>query len=111
LGNGGEPASSAEPLSLCGIGAAFCPCDRTGRPEQASSDLERLAALQKTLADAKNLYWARQVSIQLKMASAWVDHALGRDADAVALMQDAAKTEETSETRYAQSRSDRHDRA
>jgi hypothetical protein len=71
---------------------------RSGRPEQASSDLERLVTLQKTLADAKNLYWARQVSIQLKIASAWVDRARGRDADAVALMQEAAKAEETSET-------------
>jgi tetratricopeptide (TPR) repeat protein len=71
---------------------------RSGRPEQASSDLERLATLQKTLADAKNLYWARQVSIQLKVASAWVERALGRNAEAVALMQEAAKAEETSET-------------
>ena len=71
---------------------------RSGRPEQASSDLERLATLQKTLTDAKNLYWARQVSIQLKVASAWVDRALDRNAEAVALMQEAANAEETSET-------------
>ena len=69
---------------------------RSGRPEQASADLERLAALQKTLAEAKNLYWARQVSIQLMVANAWVERARGRDA--VALMQEAAKAEETSET-------------
>src|SRR5262245_36983752 len=71
---------------------------RSGRPEEASSDLERLAALQKTLADAKNLYWARQVAVQLKMATAWRDRALHRDSEAVALMQEAAKMEETSET-------------
>jgi tetratricopeptide (TPR) repeat protein len=71
---------------------------RSGRPNEASSDLERLAALQKMLADAKNLYWARQVAIQLKMATAWRDRALKRDSEAVALMQDAAKMEETSET-------------
>jgi hypothetical protein len=71
---------------------------RSGRPEQASADIERLAALQKTLADAKNLYWARQLLIQLKVANAWVERARGRDADAVALMQDAATAEETSET-------------
>jgi hypothetical protein len=69
---------------------------RSGRPEQASADLERLAALQKALAEAKNLYWARQVSIQLMVANAWVERARGRDA--VALMQEAAKAEETSET-------------
>jgi tetratricopeptide (TPR) repeat protein len=71
---------------------------RSGRPEQASADIERLATLQKTLADAKNLYWARQVAIQHKMANAWVERALGRNAEAMALMQEAATTEETSET-------------
>ena len=71
---------------------------RSGRPEQAGADLERLAALQKTLADAKNLYWARQVAIQLNVASAWVNRAFDRNADAVTLMQEAAKAEETSET-------------
>jgi len=71
---------------------------RSGRPDDARPDLERLAALQKALADAKNLYWARQVSIQLKLASAWVDRARGRDAEAVTQMQEAATAEETSET-------------
>jgi tetratricopeptide (TPR) repeat protein len=71
---------------------------RSGRPDEARPDLERLAALQKTLADAKNLYWARQVAIQLKVASAWVDRAGGRDAEAVTQMQEAATAEETSET-------------
>jgi hypothetical protein len=71
---------------------------RSGRPEHASADLERLTTLQKALAGEKNLYWARQVSIQLKVANAWIDRALDRNADAVALMQEAAKAEETSET-------------
>jgi tetratricopeptide (TPR) repeat protein len=71
---------------------------RSGRPEEASADLERLATLQKTLAEAKNLYWARQVSIQLKVASAFVDRARGRNAEAVVAMQEAANAEETSET-------------
>jgi hypothetical protein len=71
---------------------------RSGRPDDARPDLERLAALQKTLADARNLYWARQVAIQLQVANAWVDRARGRDAEAVAQMQEAATAEETSET-------------
>jgi hypothetical protein len=71
---------------------------RSGRPEQADAEIERLAALQKALADAKNLYWARQVAIQLKVASAFVERARGRDAGAVALMQAAAEAEESSET-------------
>jgi len=71
---------------------------RGGRPEQAGSEIERLATLQKALADAKILYWARQVDIERKVASAFVDRALGRDAEAVALMQEAATDEESSET-------------
>src|SRR5262249_43543393 len=71
---------------------------RSGRPDEASAGPERLAALQKTLADAKNLYWARQVAIQLKIATAWRDRALNRDSEALSLMQEAAKMEETSET-------------
>jgi hypothetical protein len=67
---------------------------RSGRPEQASSDIERLVTLQKALADAKNLYWARQVAIELKVASAWVGRNGGRD---------------LRDPRHAQSRSDRHD--
>jgi hypothetical protein len=71
---------------------------RSGRPDDARADIDRLAALQKTLADAKSLYWARVVDVQLKMANAWVYRALGRDSDAVTLMQEAARAEETSET-------------
>src|SRR4029077_6832690 len=43
----------------------------------------------KTLADAKNLYWARQVDIERMMASGWRVWSLGHDDEAVALMQDA----------------------
>jgi tetratricopeptide (TPR) repeat protein len=71
---------------------------RSGRPNEAQAEVDALAALQKTLTDAKNLYWARQVGIERTMASAWVARALGRDEEAVALMQDAARTEESSET-------------
>jgi len=71
---------------------------RSGRPEQAEVEVEALASLQKTLADAKNLYWARQVGIERMMASGWLARTLGHDDEAVALMQDAARTEESSET-------------
>src|SRR5258707_4676430 len=71
---------------------------RSGRPDDANSDLERLAALQKALADAENLYWARQVAIQINMATALRGRALNRDSEAMALMQEGAKMEETSQT-------------
>jgi len=87
------PNAEAVPHFARAVGLA-----RSGRPDDARADIDRLAALQKTLADAKNLYWARVVDVQLKMANAWVYRALGRDSDAVTLMQEAARAEETSET-------------
>src|SRR5256884_6925515 len=42
---------------------------RRGRPAQAGADLPPLPALPKALADAENLYWARQLAIQHKVAS------------------------------------------
>jgi tetratricopeptide (TPR) repeat protein len=71
---------------------------RSGRPEQAETEVETLAGLQTTLAETKNLYWARQVAIERTMASAFVARVRGHDDEAVALMQDAARTEESSET-------------
>jgi len=87
------PNAEAVPHFARAVGLA-----RSGRPDDARADIDRLAALRKTLADAKNLYWARVVDVQLKMANAWVYRALGRDSDAVTLMQEAARAEETSET-------------
>jgi len=87
------PNAEAVPHFARAVGLA-----RSGRPDDARADIDRLAALQKTLADAKSLYWARVVDVQLKMANAWVYRALGRDSDAVRLMQEAARAEETSET-------------
>jgi hypothetical protein len=71
---------------------------RSGRPDEARADIEALATLQKALAEAKNLYWARQVDIELKLANAFVYRARGRDADALAAMREAAAAEESSET-------------
>jgi hypothetical protein len=87
------PYAEAVPHFARAVGLA-----RSGRPDDARADIDRLAALQTALADAKNLYWARVVDIELKMANAWVYRAQGRDSDAVALMEEAAEAEETSET-------------
>lgn len=71
---------------------------RSGRPAQAQAEIERLAALQKTLADAKNLYWARQVGIAQQVAAGWQARVQGRNEEALALIQTAAAAEEQSET-------------
>jgi hypothetical protein len=71
---------------------------RSGRPAEAQAEIERLAALQKTLADAKNLYWARQVGIEQQIAAGWQARAQGRNEEALALMQSAAAAEEGFDT-------------
>jgi len=71
---------------------------RGGHAQEAQAEIDRLAALEKTLSDAKNLYWARQVGIERQVAAAWVARAVGRNDEALSLMEGAAKAEEFSET-------------
>jgi Tetratricopeptide repeat len=71
---------------------------RSFRPAQAQAEIDRLTALQKTLTEAKNLYWARQVGIAQQVAAGWQARAQGRNEEALALMQAAAAGEEQSET-------------
>jgi hypothetical protein len=67
---------------------------RSGHPDAAQSEVDQLAALMKALTEAKNLYWAAQVDIEGKIASAWIARARGHDDEAVALMQAAASEED-----------------
>jgi hypothetical protein len=71
---------------------------RSFRPAQAQPEIDRLTALQKTLTEAKNLYWARQVGIAQQVAAGWQARAQGGNEEALALMQAAAAAEEQSET-------------
>jgi tetratricopeptide (TPR) repeat protein len=70
---------------------------RTGDPAAARQDIDRLAALQETLAKAKDVYWAGQVDIQRRGAAAWVTLAEGRQAEAVTMMREAADMEDATE--------------
>jgi hypothetical protein len=71
---------------------------RSGKPAEAQAEIDRLAAVQKILADAKNLYWARQVVVEQQVAAGWQARALGHNEEALALMESAAAAEEQSET-------------
>jgi hypothetical protein len=71
---------------------------RSGHPDEAQKEIDQLAALAKTLTDARNLYWAGQVEIQRKMAAAWTAYARGDEGGALALMQAASKEEDGLET-------------
>jgi hypothetical protein len=70
---------------------------RSGDAVAAAKDLERLTAIQSSLAEARDNYWATQVEIQRRAAAAWLAHAEGKQEEALKLMQSAADLEDTTE--------------
>jgi tetratricopeptide (TPR) repeat protein len=74
------------------VGAA-----RSGDLSAAKKDAEQLDALHKTLADARNTYWANEVDIQRMAAGAWIKLGEGTQDEAVQLMRSAADLEDRNE--------------
>lgn len=74
---------------------------RGGDLASARRDVEKLQALHDALSQAKNAYWAEQVEIQRRAATAWVARAEGRHAEAVGAMRSAADLEDASEKHIA----------
>jgi hypothetical protein len=74
------------------IGAA-----RGGDRAAARKDLDKLATIQKALADAREVYWASQVEIQRLSAAAWIAKAEGRSEEALKFMRSAASLEDSTE--------------
>lgn len=70
---------------------------RSGDPEAAKADILKLGELQEKLRQAKDAYWSEQVSIQEKIASAWVLLAEGKREDALTSMSAAADAEDKTE--------------
>jgi tetratricopeptide (TPR) repeat protein len=70
---------------------------RTGDTAAASKDVERLAAIQKSLTEAKEDYWATQVEIQRLAAAAWLAQAEGKPEEALKLMRSAADLEDSTD--------------
>jgi len=70
---------------------------RSGDTAGASREIERLSSIQKSLAEAKENYWATQVEIERRTAAAWLAHAKGNQEEALKLMQSAADLEDTTE--------------
>lgn len=75
-----------------GIGAA-----RSNQLDVANAALARLAAIQKSLADQNNGYWADQVEIQRLAVAAWIAHAEKKDDEALQLMRAGAELEASTE--------------
>ncbi len=70
---------------------------RSGQPDAAQPDLDKLAQLRDALQQAKNDYWAGQVDIQWRAASAWSAYASGKQEDALTALREAARLEDATE--------------
>jgi tetratricopeptide (TPR) repeat protein len=70
---------------------------RSGRPAAAREDLDRLAALRDQLTAMQDAYWAEQVDIQWRVASAWVAFAAGRKTEGIEGLRAAADIEDATD--------------
>lgn len=86
------PQAEAILVFARGLGAA-----RSGNPDAARADVERLQALQTTMQQNNLGYWAGQAAFQIKAVNAWIAQAEKRPDDALRLMREAADLEEASD--------------
>jgi hypothetical protein len=70
---------------------------RSGKPEAAKADIQKLAELRDKLQDAKDSYWSGIVDIQRQVAVAWVLYAEGKYDEALNAMSAAADAEDKTE--------------
>ena len=74
------------------IGAA-----RSGRPDAATADIDKLAALRDKLSSMQDLYWTEQVDIQRRVALAWQAFARGQKDDGITQLKAAADAEDATD--------------
>jgi tetratricopeptide (TPR) repeat protein len=70
---------------------------RSGNPAAAAKNVERLVSLRDALQKANDAYWAEQVEIQRRVATAWIALAEGRQDEALATLREAAEREDATE--------------
>jgi tetratricopeptide (TPR) repeat protein len=70
---------------------------RSGKPDAAKPDIDKLAELRDKLRDAKDAYWSEIVDIQRQVAAAWVLRAEGKYDEALKAMSAAADAEDKTE--------------
>ena len=66
---------------------------RSGDISGAEKEVQKLASLRDSLVQAKNKYWADQVEVQHRAATALVARAQGKNQEAVNLLRSAADLE------------------
>ncbi len=86
------PQSEAVLVFARAIGSA-----RSGDSAGSRTEIERLKSLREALTSAKQGYWAGQVEIQIKAASAWAAHAEGKKDEGPHLLREAAAMEDKTE--------------
>jgi len=74
------------------VGAA-----RSGKPEAAKTEIDKLAELREKTRETKDAYWTEQVDIQWQVANAWMLHARGQHEAALKAMSAAADAEDKTE--------------
>jgi tetratricopeptide (TPR) repeat protein len=93
-----QPAPSRFPFTeAITYGARAIGAARSGDAVAASADLEEIGKRAEALKAAKNAYWATEVEVIRLTAAAWTAHAQGKGEEAVALMRQAADTEDRNE--------------
>jgi tetratricopeptide (TPR) repeat protein len=70
---------------------------RNGNVDSSRKDIEKLESLQSALVKAKDSYWAKQVDIQRRVASAWYLRAENKNDEALQLMRSAADLEDSTD--------------
>jgi len=70
---------------------------RSGNPAAAQADIERITTLRDDLKTQKSLYWANEVEVMRLTSLAWTALAQNKNDEALALMRQAADTEDKSE--------------
>lgn len=74
------------------VGAA-----RSGNPDAAKADIDKLAQFRDKLREDKDAYWAEQVDIQQQVATAWMLHAQGQYEEALKALSATADAEDKTE--------------
>ena len=70
---------------------------RSGKPEAAKADIQKLAELRDKLRETKDNYWSQIVDIQHQVAVAWALYAEGKYDEALKAMSAAAYAEDKTE--------------
>jgi tetratricopeptide (TPR) repeat protein len=91
-----SPVAEAITRYARAVGAA-----RSGNPDAAQREIDRLAAIRGVLEKANQGYWAQQVEIQQLSAQAWQAQSSGDSPQAAKLARAAADLEDSSEKHVA----------